>query len=619
MSLLQIQEPDAPPIKTKPRLALGIDLGTTNSLVAVAGNDGQCQTISDDEGRMIMPSLVHYDSDGQVSVGIAARKAAGTDSKSIIASVKRLIGRSDLEVSDNYRYNYSVGDGMVKINTAAGTKNPVEVSAEILRSLAQRAEKAIGEQVAGVIITVPAYFDEAQRQATKTAAELAGLRVLRLLSEPTAAAIAYGLDNAEEGIYAIYDLGGGTFDISILRLQLGIFEVLATGGDTALGGDDYDRSIAVEAAKKMNLSAPSDEDFINLTAAARHTKEALTTADTKVLQVVLNDGCEKTCTISADELAAWGNHLTDKTIAACRRALADAGLTAKQLNGVVLVGGSTRMRSVREAVTQFFGKPPYTGLDPDRVVALGAAAQADVLIGNCRSGNWLLVDVIPLSLGLEMMGGLVEKIIHRNSAIPVSRSHEFTTHQDGQTVMSIHALQGERELVSDCRSLAKVTLSGIPPMAAGQARVRVDFQVDADGLLSVTATEKNTGATAQTTVKPSYGLDEAQISKMLTNAFNNADEDAAKRRISEARLEATTLVQLTEKALNEDGALLNSDEHTTIKQALDGLKNTINSNDAEKIKAATKTLDNTCTDFAERRISTDILRVIGGKSVAEMD
>lgn len=614
MSLLQIQEPNAPPDKTDFRLALGIDLGTTNSLVAIINDNGQAETLPDEKGRMILPSLVRYDKDGRVTVGEEARTVDNGDAQSVIASVKRLMGRAAKEVGDDYRYDYAAEEGMVKISTVAGEKSPVEVSAEILRHLARRAKTATGQQVADAVITVPAYFDEAQRQATAVAAKLAGLRVLRLLNEPTAAAVAYGLDNAEEGIYAIYDLGGGTFDISILRLQQGVFEVLATGGDTVLGGDDYDRALAMMAAKKMGITEFSDEDFWRLTAAARIAKEALNKTTNVILKAPLSMG-EKTCELDTVELAEAGKDLTAKTLSASHRALIDAGLSAEQLDGVILVGGATRMSAVRNAVTEFFGKTPYTGLDPDRVVALGAAAQADVLIGNRRNDNWLLLDVIPLSLGLETMGGLSEKIIHRNSTIPVSRSQEFTTHQDGQTMMSIHVLQGERELAADCRSLAKFTLSGIPPLTAAQARVRVNFQVDADGLLLVSATEKSTDAAANVAVKPSYGLDEAQISAMLVNSFSHAEEDVVKRRLSEARYEAKTLIQLIEKALHKDGGLLNDNERIVIDEHLTALKKAVNNEGAENIKAATKALDAACATFAERRMNASIRKALGGKSI----
>ena len=616
MTLLQIQEPtehdDAP---RERRLAIGIDLGTTNSLVAVVDDNGTPQTLGGADGAgAIVPSVVRYGADGGVTVGAAAMAAKTADPHNVIASVKRLMGRSAAEVQAAYQYRYTADDGMVRIQTAAGEKSPVEVSADILRHLRQRTEEHFGRPLDGAVITVPAYFDEAQRQATKDAAKLAGVSVYRLLNEPTAAAIAYGLDYAEEGIYAVYDLGGGTFDVSILRLQKGVFEVLATGGNTALGGDDYDRTLAQVAAQKMQLSKLSDGDWLRLTAAARTVKESLSTAAVGVLRADLSSG-EVCCEISAAEFADAAALLTAATVACCQEALKDAKVSAADIRNVVLVGGATRMPMIKKAVADFFGRAPFDKLNPDEVVSLGAAAQADVLAGNRRGDDWLLLDIIPLSLGLETMGGLAEKIIHRNTPIPVEKSQEFTTHQDGQTAMKFHIVQGERELVRDCRSLAVFTLSGIPPMAAGLARVRVLFQVDADGLLAVTATEKNSGQQAQVAVKPSYGLDEEKMLAMLREAHAHAADDADYRRLTEARQEADIVLRAIKKGLSESADLLSAAERQEIDGAIAEVCRAAEGEEQEAILQSLKHLEKASEDFAARRMNAGIKSVLAGKTV----
>lgn len=613
MTLLQIQEPASHPATRPSKLAVGIDLGTTNSLVAAINDSGVPAALGDSAGRKIMPSAVHYAANGAVTVGVAALSRRQADPQNVICSVKRLMGRNAAEVSDFYHYDYvAKTDGMAQLHTAAGNKTPVEISAEILRELRQRAEQSCGRPVEGAVITVPAYFDETQRQATKDAARLAGLPVYRLLSEPTAAAVAYGLDNAEEGDYVIYDLGGGTFDVSLLRLQKGVFTVLATSGDTALGGDDYDRMLAQAAAVKLNRKDLSATDRAHLYAAACTAKETLSAAPAATLRAALSSG-EVACEISGEEFAAATAALTAATIDCCRAVLADAGISANAIKDVVLVGGATRMPMIQSAVTDFFERPPITRLNPDEVVSLGAAAQADLLAGNRRGNNWLLLDVIPLSLGLETMGGLAEKIILRNTAIPIVKTQTFTTHQDGQTAMSIHVVQGERELVRDCRSLAQFTLSGIPPLAAGLARVQVSFQVDADGLLSVTATEQSTDKQTQVAVKPTYGLDEAQIADMLHTAFANAQEDAADRQWRESRQDGETLLAAIAKALDEAGHLLAAAETATIAAAAAQLKKALTQEDRDAVEAAIKTLNTASADFAARRMNADIKKALAGK------
>lgn len=614
MTLLQIQEPAPRPAAAAPKLALGIDLGTTNSLVAALGKD-QRPFALDGDGGTLVPSAVYYDSGGAAAVGRDALARRADAPKDVICSVKRLMGRGAADVRDSYQYDYVAGaEGMACLRTAAGDKSPVEVSAEILKFLRHRAEAQYGRTVDGAVVTVPAYFDEAQRQATKDAARLAGLHIYRLLNEPTAAAVAYGLDDAEEGEYAVYDLGGGTFDVSLLRMQKGVFTVLATGGDTALGGDDYDRALMRLAAQKIGGEF-SGGDLLRLTDAARTVKEALTSSSAAVLRARLSGG-EVQCEITAAEFAAATASLTAATIECCKKTLADAGMAAAAIKKTVLVGGATRMPAVRQAVEEFFGNPPFDKLNPDEVVALGAAAQADLLAGNRRGDDWLLLDVIPLSLGLETMGGLAEKVIHRNTTIPIQKSQEFTTHQDGQTAMSIHVVQGERELVRDCRSLAQFTLEGIPPMAAGLARVRVSFQVDADGLLEVSAEERNTGKKTEVRVKPTYGLDEARILEMLRESFAGAVTDAEERRRLESAQNGEAVLAAAEKALADSPELLSAAEKNTIETAIAEMKRALAA-DADAIDAAAKALDSACADFAARRMNADIKKALRGAKISD--
>lgn len=642
MTLLQISEPAAkaqqapkPGAPRALRFALGIDLGTTNSLVAAIDDDGAARVIGDE----VVPSVVYYDDGGKAHTGAAALAAAAQAKARPIRSVKRLMGRAAAEVRGSYDYDYADngnndndgGDadnaaGMARIQTAAGDKTPVEVSAEILKHLRQNAERITGKQAAGAVVTVPAYFDEAQRQSTKDAARLAGLPVLRLLSEPTAAAVAYGLDRAGEGVHAVYDLGGGTFDISVLRFSRGVFEVLAISGDSALGGDDYDRVLATLAAAKTDCG---DDGGEAITAAARKTKEALSAAANARMQFD-KDGKMYQCDITSDEFNNACEPLTKRTIDACRRALSDAGLRPDEVGEVILVGGATRMPQVRRAAAAFFGKQPKTDIDPDRAVALGAAAQADVLIGNKRGGDWLLLDVIPLSLGLETMGGLAEKIIPRNSTIPAAREQEFTTHRDGQTAMRIHVVQGERERIVDNRSLARFSLTGIPPMAAGMARVLVSFRVDADGLLSVSAREKTTGAQAGITVKPSFGLGEAEITAMVKDSVDRAGEDAAARKLAEAQTAADSLLLTMDKYLameDEDAAkgegLLTKTERQAIDTAADNLREVLATAtkaaaakaqpSADAVNAAIKQLDDAAKTFAEKRMTRALRATVAGQ------
>ena len=608
---MQINEPAAKPQPRPLRLALGIDLGTTNSLVAVVGEDGKTKVITG-EGGAIVPSVVHYAKDGEVFAGSEAQTKAANENTQPIRSVKRLMGRAAEEVRDDYHYNYSSREGMAALLTEAGEKTPVEISAEILKHLRARAEHFAGELAAGAVITVPAYFDEAQRQATKDAARLAGLPVLRLLSEPTAAAVAYGLDRAGEGVHAVYDLGGGTFDISVLRFTRGVFEVLAISGDSALGGDDYDRALVQLIMQKTGGENISDNERAELITSAKRAKETLSQSPRAQVSFKAR-GCE----ISAEEFKAATASLTERTINACRRALQDANLKPQQVGEVILVGGATRMPSVREAAAMFFGKAPKTDINPDEAVALGAAAQADVLAGNRRGDDWLLLDVIPLSLGLETMGGLAEKIIPRNSALPVSRAQEFTTHRDGQTAMRIHIVQGERERISDCRSLARFSLTGIPPMAAGRARVLVSFQVDADGLLSVSARETTTGAQAGITVKPSFGLSEDEITTMVKESQTRAAEDAEARKLGEAQTTADALLFAVGKHLQQEDkekesgeGLLTEEERAKIESALSSLREAAAGSDAQAINAAARELDEATKTFAEKRMSQDLRRAL---------
>ncbi|CAI1881727.1 MAG: Fe-S protein assembly chaperone HscA [Serratia proteamaculans] len=616
MALLQISEPGLSAAPHQRRLAAGIDLGTTNSLVATV-RSGQAETLADAQGRDLLPSVVHYQAD-TLRVGWDARQQAAQDPANTISSIKRMMGRSLADVQQRYPnlpYQFQASDnGLPMIVTAAGAVNPVGVSADILRALAERAKTALEGELDGVVITVPAYFDDAQRQGTKDAARLAGLHVLRLLNEPTAAAIAYGLDSGQEGIIAVYDLGGGTFDISILRLSRGVFEVLATGGDSALGGDDFDHLLADWLREQAGVADRSDHGVQRqLLDAAIAAKIALSDADSTVVEIAGWQG--EVTRAQFDALIAT---LVKRTLMACRRALKDAGVSAEEVLEVVMVGGSTRVPLVREQVGTFFGRTPLTSIDPDKVVAIGAAIQADILVGNKPDSDMLLLDVIPLSLGLETMGGLVEKVIPRNTTIPVARAQEFTTFKDGQSAMMIHVLQGERELVQDCRSLARFSLRGLPPLPAGGAHIRVTFQVDADGLLSVTAMEKSTGVEASIQVKPSYGLSDAEIAGMIKDSMANAQSDVGARMLAEQRVEASRVLESLQGALASDAALLSEAESTAIPAAVEALQLATQGTDPAAIEAAIKTLDAQTQDFAARRMDASIRRALAGHSVDEV-
>lgn len=620
MALLQIAEPGMSTAPHEHRLAVGIDLGTTNSLVATVRH-GLPEVLGDEQGRALLPSIVRYLADGRTEIGSAAVAHQATDPRNTIVSVKRFMGRGvkDVQHVENLPYDFVDAPGMLQLRTVAGVKSPVEVSAEILRHLRERAEASVGGPLVGAVITVPAYFDDAQRQATRDAARLAGLNVLRLLNEPTAAALAYGLDNAAEGIYAVYDLGGGTFDISILKLTQGVFEVLATGGDSALGGDDFDHRLYCWVLEQANLSLLPPEDQRLLTVKARSAKETLSSKAATTMQARLSSGQWVNLNISAESFAGMTQHLVAKTLEATRKALRDANLKPADVKGVVMVGGATRMPHVRKAVGDLFGQAPLTDLDPDKVVALGAAIQANLLAGNRSSGDdWLLLDVIPLSLGLETMGGLVERVIPRNSTIPVARAQEFTTFRDGQTAMAIHVVQGERELVSDCRSLARFELRGIPPMAAGAARIRVTFQVDADGLLAVSAREETSGVEAAISVKPSYGLADDDIARMLQDSLGAADSDMRARALREQQVEAQRLLEATESALVADGDLLDADERAAIDALLRRVREAAGSTDADIVKAAVDALAHGTEDFASRRMDRSIRAALAGRTVDEV-
>lgn len=618
MALLQIAEPGLSPKPHQRRLAVGIDLGTTNSLVA-AVRSGVAEPLPDAQGDVIVPSAVRYHAD-RVEVGRTARDTALEDPLNTILSVKRLMGRGLEDVKhlgEHLPYRFVAGEShMPFIETVQGVRSPVEVSAEILRALRQRAESSLGGELVGAVITVPAYFDDAQRQATKDAARLAGLNVLRLLNEPTAAAVAYGLDKQAQGVVAIYDLGGGTFDVSILRLTRGVFEVLATGGDSALGGDDFDHAIAGWIVEQAGLSADLDAGAQrNLLQVACAAKEALTTAD----QVdVAYRGW--TSSLTRAHFESLIEPMVARSLKACRRAVRDAGIEVEDVEAVVMVGGSTRVPRVREAVGGLFGREPLTDIDPDQVVAIGAAIQADILAGNKRGEELLLLDVIPLSLGLETMGGLMEKVIPRNTTIPVARAQDFTTYRDGQTAMMIHVLQGERELVKDCRSLARFELRGIPPMVAGAAKIRVTFQVDADGLLGVTARELGSGVEASIQVKPSYGLTDGEIARMLQDSFQYANDDKRARVLREQQVEARRLIEAVEAAVQADGdTLLDADERDAIAYQLDQLRELLEGSDGVAIEQQTKRLVQVTDAFAARRMDASVKAALAGRRLNEIE